>query len=155
MGGLLFGGWTAEWPLAPAPILCLGRWRSPFTVLAPLFTSVPSLDLFPWQILLLGLAPFCLLWPGSFRKRARALDLAIAVSFLSIAATFGWGWLRGGSAYNAYYQLWRFLTALLVALLLHSVIRHPRHLRALGVTVVLAALVRGTLAIYFYWTFVY
>ena len=35
--------------------------------------------------------------------------------------TFLWGILRGGSAYNAYYQLWRFLTALLVGALLLSV----------------------------------
>jgi hypothetical protein len=61
------------------------------------------------------------------------------------------GWTRGGSPYNAYYQLWRFLVGLLVGLLLLSVIRKSRDLKALGLAVLLAALVRGTLCIYFYW----
>jgi hypothetical protein len=69
--------------------------------------------------------------------------------------TFLWGFMRGGSAYNAYYQLWRFLVALLVALLLLGVLRTPRHLKALGLTILAAALVRGTLAIYFYWAIVH
>jgi hypothetical protein len=79
------------------------------------------------------------------------MDAAIVVSFASIALTFLWGWTRGGSPYNAYYQLWRFLVGLLVGLLLLSVIRRSRDLKALGFTVLLAALVRGTLCIYFYW----
>jgi hypothetical protein len=82
------------------------------------------------------------------------MDVAIFTSFASIALTFLWGLMRGGSAYNAYYQLWRFLVALLVGALLLSVVRNSRDLKALGLTVLLAALVRGTLAIYFYWTVV-
>jgi hypothetical protein len=82
------------------------------------------------------------------------MDAAILTSFASVALTFVWGWGRGGSAYNAYYQLWKFLAALLVGLLLLSVIRTPRHLKGLGLTVLTAAVVRGTLAIYFYWTVV-
>ena len=46
------------------------------------------------------------------------------VSLASAAVTFVWGWCAGGSAYQAYYQLWRFLTALLVAALLLSVDSH-------------------------------
>jgi len=76
-------------------------------------------------------------------------------SFASVAITFLWGVVRGGSGYQAYYQLWRFLTALLVALMLSSVIRRSRDIRALGLTVLLAALVRGTLCIYFYWGIVH
>jgi hypothetical protein len=77
------------------------------------------------------------------------------VSLASVAVTFLWGWLRGGSAYNAYYQLWRFLVALLVGLLLLSVIRHADDVKALGTTVLAAALVRATLCIYFYWAHVH
>ena len=74
------------------------------------------------------------------------------VSFGSVAITFLWGWTRGGSAYDAYYQLWRFLLALLFALLLlASVVRGPRDLKAVGLTLVAAAVVRAILAIYFYW----
>jgi hypothetical protein len=151
MCALLFVAWTAEWPLDTDRILYNGLWRSPFQALGPLFVSVPGINLFPWQLLLIALAPVCLLWPGAFRKRAWSMDAAIVVSFASVALTFLWGWTRGGSPYNAYYQLWRFLVGLLVGLLLLSVIRRSRDLKALGLTVLLAALVRGTLCIYFYW----
>jgi hypothetical protein len=80
------------------------------------------------------------------------MDVSILVSLASIGVTFFWGIARGGSAYNAYYQLWRFLTALLVGLMLLAVVRTARDLKALGITIVAAALVRGTLAMYFYWT---
>jgi hypothetical protein len=155
MCALLFVAWTAEWPLATDPLLYNGHWRSPFQVLGPLFVSVPGINLFPWQLLLIALAPICVLWPGAFRKRAWSMDAAIVISFASVALTFLWGWTRGGSPYNAYYQLWRFLVALLVGLLLLSVIRNSRDLKALGLTVLLAALVRGTLCIYFYWAVVH
>lgn len=151
---LLFVAWTAERPLEYDVLLYLGHWRSPFQVLGPLFVSVPGIQLFAWQIILLALAPVCLSRPGAFRRRAWPMDAAIVVSLLSVACTFLWGVLRGGSAYNAYYQLWRFLTALLMAALLLSVIRTSRDLKALGMTVLAAALVRGTLAIYFYWAHV-
>jgi hypothetical protein len=151
---LLFVAWTGEWPLDRDPVLYSGLWRSPFSVFGPLFTSLPQIELFPWQILLLAVAPLCLLRPGAFRQRALALDAAAAASLLSIALTFLWGWMRGGSAYQAYYQLWRFLLALLVAVLLHSVVRGKRDLKALGLTILAAALVRGTLVIYFYWAIV-
>ena len=151
MCAVLFVAWTAEWPLATDNLLYCGLWRSPFQVLGPLFVSVPGISLFPWQLLLMALAPVCLLWPGAFRKRAWSMDAAIVISFASVALTFLWGWTRGGSPYNAYYQLWRFLVALLVGLLLLSVIRRSRDLKALGLTVLLAALVRGILCIYFYW----
>ena len=63
---LLFVAWTAEWPLETDRLLYNGLWRSPFQVLGPLFVSVPGVNLFPWQLILIGLAPVCLLWPGAF-----------------------------------------------------------------------------------------
>jgi O-Antigen ligase len=151
---LLFVGWTAEWPRETDSVLYCGYWRSPLEVLGALFVALPGVHLFAWQLLLFALAPLSALRPGAFRGRARSMDGAIVVSFASVAVTFLWGWLRGGSAYNAYYQLWRFLVALLVGLLLASVLRGSRDLRAVGLTVLAAALVRGTLAIYFYWSVV-
>jgi hypothetical protein len=155
MCALLFLAWTAEWPLAADPLLYNGHWRSPFLAFGPLFVSVPGINLFPWQLLLIALAPLCLLWPGAFRKRAWPMDAAIVTSFAAVTLTFLWGWTRGGSPYNAYYQLWRFLVALLVGLLLLSVVRSSRDLKAVGFTLLLAALVRGTLCIYFYWEVVH
>jgi hypothetical protein len=153
MCALLFVAWTAESPM-DGNILYSGYWRSPFQVFGPLFVSLPAINLFAWQVLLLALVPLCLLWPGAFRARTWSMDAAILTSFASVALTFLWGWMRGGSAYNAYYQLWRFLVALLVGLLLLSVVRNSRDLKALGLTVLMAALVRGTLVIYFYWAVV-
>jgi len=151
---LLFVAWVGEWPRELDAVLYSGYWRSPFEIFGPLFVPLPGIRMFTWQILLVALAPVCLVTPGAFRRRAFAMDAAIITSLGSIALTFMWGWMRGGAAYQAYYQLWRFLTALLVGLLLLSVIRKPRDLRALGVTVLVAALIRGTLVAYFYWVHV-
>jgi hypothetical protein len=149
---LLFVAWTAESPREK--VLYSGLWRSPFQIFAWLFESLPIINLVPWQVLLLALAPLCLLSPGAFRRRAWPMDAAILTSFVSVAITFLWGWIRGGSPYNAYYQLWRFLVGLLVSLLLISVVRSSRDLKVLGFAVLLAALVRGTLVMYFYWAVV-
>lgn len=148
---LLFLAWTGEWPREAGTGLYCGAWRSPLYALAPMFVSLPGINLYPWQILLIALAPVCLVWPGAFRGRAVPMDAAIVTSFASVVITFVWGLLRGGSAYQSYYQVWRFLAALLIGLLLLSVIRSSRDLRALGFTVLSAALVRGTLCMYFYW----
>jgi O-Antigen ligase len=150
---MLFLAWTAE-STTDTVVYC-GHWRSIFAVFGPLFESIPGISLFPWQLALLALTPLCLLWPGAFHKRAWTMDGAILASLVSIALAFLWGMMRGGSAYNAYYQLWRFLVALLFGVLLASVIRKPGHLKALGFTVLAAALVRAGLAIYFYWALVY
>jgi hypothetical protein len=148
---LLFVAWTAEWPLETDQVLYCGLWRSPLQVLGPLFVSLPGLNLFPWHLMVLAVAPVCLLWPGHARARSWLLDAAILVSLASVAATFVWGWVRGGSPYNAYFQLWRFLVGLLFGLMLHAAVRRPRDLRAIGWTVLAAAVTRAGLAIYFYW----
>jgi hypothetical protein len=145
---LLFVAWTAESP--NDRVLYCGYWRSPFQMFGPLFVSLPGVNLFAWQVLLLAVAPVCLLWPDRFRSRAWPMNAAILTSAASVAVTLLWGLLRGGSAYQAYYQLWRFLAALLVAAMLVAVVRRSAHLKTLGITVLSAALVRGTLAIYFY-----
>jgi hypothetical protein len=150
---LLFVAWTAESPLEK--VLYCGYWRSPFEALGVLFVPLPSVNLFPWQLLMLVLAAACLLAPGAFKRRGWEMDAAILTSVSAIAVTFLWGWLRGGSAYNAYFQLWKFLLALLVGVMSLCVIRTARDLRALGLTILAAALVRGTLAIYFFWAVVH
>ena len=148
---LLFVAWVGEWPRELDSVMYSGLWRSPFEFFGPLFVPLPGIHMFTWQLLLVALAPVCLITPRAFRRRPLAMDAAIVTSFGSIALTFLWGWMRGGAAYQAYYQLWRFLTALLVGLLLLSVLRKSHHLRALGATVLVAALIRGTLVPWFYW----
>jgi len=153
MFGLLFVGWVGEWPLEIDPVMYLGKWRSVFVVFAPLFTPVPGISLFPWQILLFALVPFCLATTGA-RRHAPEMDQAIVVSIACIVVTFLWGWAHGGSPYFAYYQVWRFLAALLIGYMLMSLMRSERDLVTLGKIVVLAALIRATLCMYFYWTYV-
>jgi hypothetical protein len=155
MFALLFLAWVGEWPLDLDPVLYSGLWRSPFAIFAPLFAPVPGIRLSPWQLLLLALVPICLATPGAYRHRSPTMDAAILISVGSIAVTFLWGWMRGGAPYQAYYQLWRFLAALLIGYLVMSIIRRPRDLQILGLTVVCAALIRGTLVSYFYWAHVH
>ena len=147
---LLLVAWIGEAPIEHDTALYSGLWRSALAVFGPLFTPLPLISLTPWQILLIAIAPFCL-GTASRRQHAHEMDRAILISITCIAVTFLWGMLRGGSAYFAYYQVWRFLAALLVAYILMSVVRAPRDLYALGRIFVFAALIRATLCIYFYW----
>jgi hypothetical protein len=153
--GLLFIGWVGEWPLELDTSLYLGQWRSIFVVFGPLFTPVPGIHLFSWQILLIALAPFCLPGSSAARRHAPEMDRAILVSTACIAVTFLWGLVRGGSPYFAYYQIWRLLAALLIAYMLMSAVRTERDLVTLGKIVILAALIRATLCIYYFWTHLY
>jgi len=150
---LFFAALVGESSVKLDPIMYSSLWRSWFVVLAPLFAPLPMISLSSWQVLLIGLAPFCVVASRSAPQRSRELDRTIFISIGCIAVTFLWGLTRGGSGYYAYYQVWRFMTALLLAYLLMSVVRTPRDLASLGKLVVLAALIRATLCIYFYWTY--
>lgn len=154
MLGLLFVGWVGEWPPEIDTVMYFGKWRSVLVVFGPLFAPVPGISLFPWQILLFTLAPFSLGTSGT-RRHAREMDRAIFVSIACVAVTFLWGLARGGSPYFAYYQLWRFLAALLIAYMLMSLVRSERDLITLGKIAILAALLRATVCIYFFWTHIY
>ena len=150
--GLLLIAWIGEWPLSIDTIMYNGTWRSVFVVFAPLFTPVPGIALFPWQLLLIALAPFCVGAAGTVRMHSRELDRGIVVSIACIAVVFLWGMMRGGSAYYAYYQVWRFLAALLIAYMLMSALQSQRDLVTLGKIVIVTGLIRATLCIYVYWT---
>lgn len=149
---LLFLGLTAE--RNGDPLLYWGMWRSPMQVFAPLFDSLPVIRQPPWTLLLAALAPLCYLQPAALRRRAWPVDGAIALSLGTMGLTVAWGVVRGGSAYWAYYQLNALLLSLLMAALLLATIRRSADVRALGVTIVLAALLRSGLALYFFFAFV-
>lgn len=146
---LLFIAWTAEGPKDTD--VYLGLWKSPFQLLGPVITALPGVGLSAWQILLLALACASVVLPGGFRGRSWHMNAAIVASAASVAVTVLWGVVCGGGAYYAYYQVWRFLAALLMAATLLGAIRKSRDLKALGYTVVSAGMVRATLAIWFYW----
>jgi hypothetical protein len=152
MCALLFLAWTAE--RNGDPLLYNSMWRSPLGVFAPLFDSLPGLHQPAWNLLLLAMVPACYLRPGALRRRAWPMDAAILLSIITIACAFLWGMLRGGSAYWAYYQLNGLLLTLLAGLVLLAAVRSPRDVKALGTTIVAAAVVRSGLALYFFFTFV-
>ena len=152
MCALLFLAWTAE--RNGDPLLFNGVWRSPLQVFAPLFDSLPGLHQPAWNLMLLAMVPACYLRPGALRRRAWPMDAAILLSIATIACGFLWGVLRGGSAYWSYYQLNSLLLTLLAGLILLATVRSPRDLKALGATIVAAAVVRSGLALYFFFTFV-
>src|SRR5882672_2295467 len=85
---LLFVAWTAERPLELDRVLYCGYWRSPFQVLGPLFVSLPLIELFSRQVLLLSSALLCAVGPGALRRRAWQMDAAICASVASVAVTF-------------------------------------------------------------------
>ena len=151
----LLVAWTAELRSGAGTQLYYDLWRSPLKVLGDLFQAVPGIRLMPWQLVVLVLAPVCLLQPAAFKRRERLMDAAILVSLASLVLTLGWGLVRGGSAYQAYYQVWRFLTALLVGTMLASTVRTSRDLKAIGLTILAAAFTRCLLGIYFYWAHVH
>jgi hypothetical protein len=144
---LLFVAWTAE---RPGDVMYYADWRSPFEIFGPLFISLPVVRISLWHLLVLAMGPLCLLGAGAFRRRSWPMDAAMAASFCTVALTFFWGVARGGSAYQSYYQLRSFLIAIFVGILLLCAIRNRADVRALAVTVLAAALVRGTLATYFF-----
>lgn len=149
---LLFVAWTAESTLDVN--LYSGLWRSPFQLLGPMFESLPVVRQPLWHLLLLCAAPVLLLHRGAFRNRAWPLDAAIVVALCTIALGLVWGVARGGSAYQSYYQLRYLVISLLVGGLLRAAVRSRRELRAVGTTLLAAALVRATLAIYFFYAHV-
>lgn len=148
---LLFAAWVGEWPVELDSVMYSGLWRSPFIAFGPLFEPLPGIRLFAWQLLLILMVPFGLAARSAARERAQQLERAMVVSVACVVVTVLWGWVRGGGLYFAYYQVWRFLAALLLAFLLMYAMRSPRDLVTLAKIVVLAALIRGTLVIYFYW----
>jgi hypothetical protein len=150
---LLFIALVGERPPDFDTDLYYGVWRSPLVAFAPLLVSIPGVALWPWQIILMLVVPMTLLTPGAWKARPRIMDAAIVTSLLVIGITYLWGWMRGGSAYQAYYQLWRLLTGLIFAFGLLQVTKTARDLKAIAVTVVACAVIRGGLAMYFYWSF--
>jgi O-antigen ligase len=141
-----------EAPVWYDPVLYEGRWRSPLAALGFLLVPLPGIRLYAWHIMLLALLPLAFVSGGAFRRGASATYISVAVSFLSLGVTLAWGLVQGGSAWAAYYQLWRFCAALVIAVAVVAVARRPADLRALGRTLVFAAVVRSVLAVYF-WVF--
>lgn len=149
---LLFVTWVGEAPVSVDPVLYNGNWRSPFVLLGWVFVPIPGIKLTTLQLVMVLMLPFCLSAKRA-RFHARELDRGIVVSVICIAATVLWGLATGGSAYFAYYQVWRFLLALALAFMLMSAIKRERDLYLIGRSLVIAAVIRAILCIYYYWKY--
>jgi hypothetical protein len=149
--GLVLLAFVGEAPIQYDYDLYSGEWRSFLVVLGPLLTPIAGISLTPWQLLLVAFVPFCL-GKSARQLHSPEMDRAIFVSLACVACTFVWGLLNGGSAYFAYYQLWHYLAALLLAYMLMSALRSEDDLVLLGKLVIFGALVRSTLCMYYYWS---
>jgi hypothetical protein len=147
---VLLVAWIGEAPVWYDPVLYEGHWRSPLAVLGFLLVPLPGIRLYAWHLMLFALVPLALVSGAAFRRGASATYISVAASFLCLGVTLAWGLVQGGSAWAAYYQLWRLCAALVVAVVVVAVARRPADLRALGRTLVFAAAVRSVLAAYFY-----
>jgi hypothetical protein len=149
--GLVLLSFVGEAPIQFDYDLYSGEWRSFLVVITgPLLSPIPGISLTPWQLLLVAFVPFCL-GKSARQLHSPEMDRAIFVSLACVACTFAWGLINGGSAYFAYYQLWHYLAALLLAYMLMSALRSEDDLVLLGKMVVFAALIRSTLCMYYYW----
>jgi hypothetical protein len=153
MCALLFLAWTAE--RNGDPLLFNGHWRSFMAAFAPLFDSLPIVHQPAWNVLLVVVGLACVAMPGGLRRRAWPMDGAILVSLAGVATSFAWGVWRGGDAYWGYYQINALVIGLFAGYALVGAIRSPADLDALMVTIVAAALVRSSLALYYFSSFVY
>lgn len=142
--------WLAEAPVQFDTALYNGQWRSVFALLGWVFVPLPGISINSFQLFTGVLAFFCF-GPEARRLHAPELDRAIIVGLLSVLVTLIWGVIKGGSVYFAYYQIWRYLLALLIAYMFMSSVRNERDLYAVGKLVVNVGLIKAGLCIYHYW----
>lgn len=149
---LVFIALVGEWPVSVDTATYYGKWRSILGVFGPLFLPIPGISLTAWQVLVIALFPFCAS-AAAAKFHAREMDRAIFLGLLSIFVTVLWGLIKGGSAYFAYYQVWRIMLGLLMGYMLMSVLRTERDLLLLGKLMICAGLLRATACIYYYWAY--
>jgi hypothetical protein len=128
-------------------ITFFGKWTTPLTVVGT-FLFRPIAHLVPWDLLVLGL--FVWARPGMRKNLAAPLLGSMKLTCWALLGAWVWGVLRGGSAYQTYFQLHSFLMGLLLALMVMAVYRTTADIRSLGTTVVFAAMYRAVVLIIFY-----
>ncbi len=149
---LLYSGLVLE---RVADRVFVGVWQSPLRPLGDLFfASLPGIRLPLWDLLLLALLGLAYLDRGALRRRSRAMDWALALCLTSIALWCLWGVLRGGSAYQMFFQLHALVLLPLVAYVFTAVLRGDRGFLHLGITILAAALTRACLGVVFYFRIV-
>jgi len=126
-----------------------GLWSTPYTPVSTFFFT-PISHVIPWDALVL------LAWALTRSQRGErvpAVGRSIKITALAFMATWLWGLLRGGSSYQAIFQLRPFLLSLLFASVVAAVYRTRADMRGLGRTIAFACIYRALTAVGF-WYFV-
>jgi hypothetical protein len=132
-----------------------GYWQSPFKPIGDaLFNTLPGIRLPLWDVLLVLIALAAHMSGATWKRRLRALDLALLTSVLGVVALCLVGVVRGGSPYQMFFQLHAYFEAIVMAWTGFALFRSERGIASLGVTFFVAALTRVGLGLYFYITFV-
>jgi hypothetical protein len=112
------------------------------------FKAIPGIRLVPWDLAVI------FTWLATMRKGAKnqvpAIAQSLRITFISLAALWVWGVLRGGSAYQTYWQLHNFVMQFFTALLVAATCRTTAHIETLGKVVVFATIYRACVLLAFY-----
>jgi O-Antigen ligase len=124
-----------------------GHWSTPLTTITTaLFKTVAHIV--PWDVLVV--AGLLVARSRPLGKAVPAVGSSLRLCFGAIALMWLWGVLRGGSAYQTYFQLHAFVMGLIAAMLVTAVYRTQADVISLGRTVAFACLYRAAICITFY-----
>jgi O-antigen ligase/polysaccharide polymerase Wzy-like membrane protein len=130
------------------------HWSTPWHYIGDaLFAPIPGIRL-PYLDAVIGVFLVLAVFSRSRNAadRAKPVVVAVWVSMASLLAWGGYGLLRGGSAFEARFQLHIPVVVLISALTQINLLRSPKHFRMLGKAIVYAALFRFAMMFVFYIT---
>jgi hypothetical protein len=127
-----------------------GTFLTPFTT--ALFAGLPGIHLPAWDLCVILTAALGVAQGGVWVRNASPLRAAMRLTLVSIAVSWLWGMLRGGSAYQSLFQLHCFVMQFVTALMIMATCRTQRHFDTLGKVFVFAALYRSGVVIVFYFS---
>jgi hypothetical protein len=123
-----------------------GRWSTPLTPISTLLFR-PFLHIIPWDLLVI------IGWAASLglrRGRVPAVSRSIAICAGALVVTWLWGVFRGGSSYQAVFQLHAFVVSLFLTVMVSNVYRTRADVLSLGRTLAFACIYRSFACIGFY-----
>jgi hypothetical protein len=123
-----------------------GKWTTPLTTVGT-FLFRTLFQIVPWDVLVVAA-----ILAAQHRRKGLSKPLlrSMLICVGAVAGAWLWGVLRGGSAYQSYYQLHSFAMGLAVALMVMLVYRTTADIRSLGRIIAFAAAYRAVTLIVFY-----
>jgi hypothetical protein len=131
-----------------------GLWETPLTTIGTaIFNGLPIIHVFPWDMALVATLAAGMASRVWKTNRVEPLLSSIKISLLSIAASWVWGVLRSGDAYQSMFQLRALVIQRLIACLVLATCSTMGHMKSLGNVIVIAAVYRSFVVMAF-WFFV-